>query len=171
MLAGEVEELGRGLAPRDLLDEDPAVGEADDAELADEIRRYRPAHLVEISKSVVEDRTEAVAANLDGDSIVIGPLDRRRLPEGALAFSIEMGLVSSPDEADQGNGASLGEDLALAHPEGLGSEREGALGQFSLAALQLDELATRDPHGAGRLIMRPATLESQDSESVSHGGE
>src|SRR5262249_26833999 len=74
LLGGGMERVqALGTAALHLFDQNAAVGETDDAELADQVRRHRIAHLVVKDVPAIEVGAQAVAADLDGRHFFCGP--------------------------------------------------------------------------------------------------
>src|SRR5712691_7761028 len=99
---GEIEQPFAAAA-LDLLDEDTAVREADHAELPDEVGRHRPVDLVIEDEPVVEERSQAVAADFDRDRGVSRAFWPRHVVELLFWHIVEMGRRAGPDIADDRN--------------------------------------------------------------------
>src|SRR5262249_46368651 len=85
LLGGRIQGVeALGTATLHLFDEDAAVGQTDHAELADQVRGHRVAHLVEKNIPAVEIRAQTVAANLDRGHLLSGP--------GRPEYFVEIGL-------------------------------------------------------------------------------
>src|SRR3954451_15620363 len=69
------------LAALDLLDQNPAIAEANDAKPVDQVARHRAPDVVIIDQPAVEKRTEAVAANFDRDGGIGGVFGGRNIVE------------------------------------------------------------------------------------------
>src|SRR6516225_6942553 len=89
-----------GAAALHLFDEDTAVGETDDAELADQVGRHRTVHIVVENVPAVEERPQTVAADFDRDRVLGGVGRAAHFVEIWLRHVVKMRRRAGPDIAD-----------------------------------------------------------------------
>src|SRR5215472_18744942 len=89
-----------GTAALHLFDQNAAVGETDDAELADQVRRHRIADLVVKDVPAIEIGAQAVATDLDGRHFLCGPGGPVDLVEIRLRHVVKMCCRTRSDVAN-----------------------------------------------------------------------
>src|SRR5262245_13836182 len=111
-----------GATPLELLHQDAAVRQADHAEFADEIGRNLPAHVVIEDEPAVQERSQAVAADLDRDRIFrrSGRID---LVEITLIHLVEVSLGARADIAEHPD-LRCGRLVRIAGPHRLASGQQ-----------------------------------------------
>src|SRR5215469_7936644 len=104
-----------------LFDQNAAVDETDDAELADQVRRHRIAYLVVKDVPAIEIGAQAVAADLDGRHFLCGPGGPVNLVEIGLRNVVKMCRRTRSDVA---NHRHLGRRRLLSHWEWLAAGQQ-----------------------------------------------